>query len=126
MPEDEKKLQTFDDDAAFISHIISRQLPEELVVVPEWGVEVLCRPLDAPTLMDVQIKASDPKTQKTDYRKTLFEIIAGGCYNPATGKRAFTESHRAEIMRDGSVILPLALAVMRLSKMVNTQDTKKN
>lgn len=122
--------QTFDDDSAFLQHILSRKPAEKLVDVPEWGVQVLCRALSAETRIDAQMAAYDEKTNRTNYRKCFPLIVVAGCCNPTTGNRIFTESHKNALMReqDGVVIERLALVILRLSRMLadDAEQAKKN
>jgi len=122
--------KVFDDDQAFLSHILSKKPPEEVVEVPEWGVKVLCRALNAETRIRIQIAAYDEKSKRTDYRGVFSLIIMAGCFNPTTQHKIFTESHRDILMRqqDGGAIERLALAILRLSGMLasDAERARKN
>lgn len=122
--------KTFDDDQAFLKHIFSKKPAEELVEIPEWEVKVLCRALSAETRIDIQVNAYDEKTKKTDYRRVFHLIVIGGCYNPTTGHKIFTESHKNALMREqnGAVIERLALIILRLSAMLggDAEKVRKN
>src|SRR5579875_1651042 len=61
---------TFDDDQALLAHILGITPAEELVDVPEWNVQILCRALSAEDRMAVQIASYDEKTKRSDYRKS--------------------------------------------------------
>ena|SRR5579875_180961 len=122
---------TFDDDQALLAHILGITPAEELVDVPEWNVQILCRALSAEDRMAVQIAAYDEKTKRSDYRKSeaLPLIVIGGCYNPATGKHVFTDSHRKALLHEqnGAAIERLWITILRLSGMIpGATDTKKN
>lgn len=122
--------QTFDDDSAFLQHILSKKPAERLVEVPEWGVKVLCRALNAETRINVQMLAYDEKTKRTDFRNVFHLIVMGGCYNPATGNRVFQERHKEALMKqqDGGAVERLALTILQLSGMLagDAERTKKN
>src|SRR5487761_987522 len=90
----------FDDDQAFLTHIVSQRPPEEVVVIPEWNIKILCKALNAKSRLEAQIAAYDEQSKKTDYRRAIYEVIMAGCFNPKTGHKAFRESHRAVIMQD--------------------------
>ena len=122
--------QTFDDDSAFLRHILSKKPPEKLVDVEEWDVQILCRALPAETRIECSMQAYDEQTKRTDYRKCFHLVVAAGCYNPTTGHRFFTASHKDALMRqlDGVIIERLALTILRLSRMLadDTEQAKKN
>ncbi|SRR6266568_6249745 len=122
--------KTFDDDQAFLKYILDKKPAEELVEIPEWNVKILCRALNAETRIEIQLTAYDEKTKRTDYRRVFHMIVMAGCYNPATGHKVFRESHKDILMRehDGAAIERLALAILRLSGMLNsdTERTRKN
>lgn len=119
------------DDFAFIQHIASQKPVEELVIVPEWqDLKVLCKPLAAPERFAIHGLAYDSETKITDYKRALFEVLLAGCYNPATGHKAFRESHKAMLMQPqhGSAVERLYLTIMRISRMFVSQSesAKKN
>lgn len=120
----------FDDDMAFLKHITSKKPAEELIDVPEWSVQILCKALTAESRIEIQIAGYDDKQKRTDYRRVFHMIVMAGCYNPTTGHRIFTASHKDVIMRelDGAVVERLALAILRLSGMLasDAERTKKN
>lgn len=122
--------KVFDDDQAFLSHILSRKPAEELVDVPEWEVKILCRALNAEKRIEAQIAAYDEKTKRVDYRSVFHLIVMAGCFNPTTGRKVFTSSHRDALMReqDGGVIERLGLTILRLSGMLlgDSERAKKN
>lgn len=121
---------TFEDDAAFLQHIVSQKPAEKIVPIPEWKTEVLCKTLNAESRIEVQVLAYDAETKMTDYRKAFHLVVIGGCYNPTTGKQTFAEKHKNLLMRqmDGGPIELLALTILRLSKMLpdDTKNAKKN
>lgn len=126
----DEKWEIFDDDQAFLKHIISKKPAEDLVEVPEWGVKILCRAMNAETRIKIQMAAFDEKSKRTDYRNVFAQIIMAACYNPTTGRKIFTESHKDTLMKqlDGGAIERLALAVLRLSGMLGstTEQARKN
>lgn len=122
--------QTFDDDQAFLQHILSQRPAEKLVEVPEWEVRILCRALSAESRIEVQTRAYDERTKTTDFRRVFHLVVIGGCYNPATGGRVFSEKHKAALMQvaDGSAVERLAITVLQLSRMLphEQERAKKN
>lgn len=122
--------QTFDDDQAFLAHVLAKKPPERIVEVPEWDVKILCRALTAEARINAQIQAYDEKSKRTDFRRVFPLIVIGGCYNPTTGHRIFTENHKDILMRhqDGGIIERLAFAILRLSRMLadDAESAKKN
>lgn len=121
--------QTFDDDNAFLQHILAQKPLEELVKIPEWHVEVLCRSLNAEDRITIQLSAYDEKTKRTDFRKVFYAIVVAGCFNPTTGNRAFTDKHKETLMQHGGAIERLAMTILRLSGMLaggEAQNAKKN
>lgn len=128
MTEQEKKtLLSFDDDQAFIGHIMSQEIPKELVEVPEWNVTILCQPPDAAAYYILQQKAFDEESQRYNYNKVFYELLMEGCCNPATGGKVFHESQRTMVMRYPVVVQRLAAAVLKLSNPGAGNDSiKKN
>jgi hypothetical protein len=122
--------QTFADDNAFLEHIIAQRPAEEVVKVPEWRVEVLCRALNAEHRIALQVAAYDDKTKRTDFRRVFHLIVIHGCYNPATDNPVFSEKHKDILMQqqDGAAIERLAMTILRLSGMLagNAENAKKN
>lgn len=122
--------QTFDDDQAFLNHVLSRKPAEKLVDMPEWDVQVLCRALSTQDRVEVQMAATDEKTKRYDLRKVFHLVVMYGCYNPTTGHRIFKESHKQALMReqDGVAIERLAITILRLSRLLaeSAEDIKKN
>jgi len=122
--------KVFDDDQAFLQHIISKKPAEEIVEVPEWDVKILCRALNAEKRIEAQALGYNEKTKLINYRVCFDMIVMAGCFNPVTGKRIFTPSHRDMLMhdQDGGVIERLALTILRLSRMLlgDSERAKKN
>lgn len=120
--------QSFEDDQAFLAHILSKKPAEELVEVPEWDVKILCRALNAEHRLKVQMAAYDTKTKLSDYRKHFPLVTMGGAVNPVTGKLAFTEAHRDFLEQHGGVVERLAVTILRLSRMLadDAERAKKN
>ncbi len=121
---------SFDDDAAFLQHIVNQKPAEEIVPIPEWKTEVLCKALNAESRTSVAEVAYDPETKLTNYRKAFHLVVMGGCHNPMTGKQTFSAKHKDLLMRqmDGGPIELLALKILRLSKMLSNdiENAKKN
>jgi len=126
----DEKWKVFDDDQAFLRHILSKKPAEEIIEVPEWEVRILCRALNAESRIAVQQAAYDEQTKRVDYRKCFHMIMTSSCYNPTTGHKVFRESHRDTLMReqDGGAIERLALCILRLSGMLlsDSERTRKN
>ncbi len=137
--------KTFDDDQAFLQHILSKKPAEKLVDVEEWETQILCRALPAEARIYVQAASTDEETRRYDYRQVFHLIVMYGCYNPTTGRLAFTTIRDGEndvkkrqreaqvrvwLMQqlDGAVIEQLAMTVLRLSRMLvdDTERAKKN
>lgn len=135
--------KTFDDDHAFLQHILSKKPAEKLVDVPEWNVRVLCRALNAEHRIEVDTRAYDATTKTTNYVKVSHLVLMYGCHNPTTGNPVFyglddDESVRKQkestmqsvLMRkhDGGAIERLTLTILRLSRMItsDTENAKKN
>ena len=122
--------QSFDDDQAFLRHILAQKPAEEIVEIPEWHVKVLCRALNAETRIKIQVAAYDERSKRTDYRNVFAMIVLAGCFNPTTQHKVFTESHRDSLMKqqDGGAVERIALAILRISSMIGTESSniKKN
>lgn len=135
--------QTFDDDSAFLQHILSKKPAEQLVDVPEWGVRVLCRALNAEHRIEVETRAYSKETKSTNYVGVSHLVLMYGCYNPTTGNPVFygwadDEKTRKQkeaqmqtvLMRkqDGGAIARLSLTILHLSRMLasDAENAKKN
>lgn len=120
--------QEFDSNTALLQHIFSTEIPEELVELPRWNVKILCRSLDSPTLVKVQIACYDEERKTTDYRKDLIGIVIEGCYNPTNKNKVFTEGHRANLKKYGVEVNLLASTILRLSGVLlpERENTRKN
>ena len=120
----------FDDDLAFVQHIISQKPAEKVVDVPEWNIRVLCRALGAEARLEIEAEAYDRETNTYDFKPVFYQIVMGGCCNPKTGKPAFKKEHRTALMReqDGRPVGILATEILTLSKMINPaiEIAKKN
>src|SRR5579885_700303 len=91
--------QTFDDDNAFLQHILSKKPAEKLVEVPEWNVRVLCRALNAEHRMEVETRAYNAETKTSNYVNVSHLVLMYGCYNPTTGNPVFYSSSDDEKTR---------------------------
>lgn len=120
--------KVFDDDQAFLSHILSKKPAEKLVEIPEWDVKVLCRAVNVADRIAIEKLCYDTETERTDYRKDFYAVVMAGCFNPVTGKKIFTESSRKTLMRNSGPIVRLAMAVLRLSGMLlsEQENARKN
>lgn len=122
--------KTFNDDQALLQYILTKKPAEELIEIPEWGIKILCKAMNAETRIKIQIAAYDEKTKRTDYRNVFAMIVMAGCFNPATNHKIFTESHKDVLMKqqDGAVVEKLSLAILRLSGMLSSDSerTRKN
>ena len=121
--------QTFDDDSAFLQHILSKKPAEKLVEVPEWNAKVLCRALYASERIEIDVLAYNKETKITNYSKVSHLVVLYGCRNPVTGNRIFSEKHKQALeTQDGGAIASLAITILRLSHMLSTdaENAKKN
>lgn len=125
----DEKWQTFASDEAFLQHILSKEPAEEEVEVPEWGVKVLCKALNAEERIEVQSLSFDAKTGRTNYAPYTHLITLYGAYNPTTGKRAFSDAHKDMLKdpRHGGAVVRLAFVILRLSGMLfnDVEQAKK-
>lgn len=120
---------SFDDDNAFLQHILSQKPAEKLVEVPEWSAKVLCRALNAEHRIEIETAAYDKETKLTNFSKVSHLVVLYGCCNPVTGNRIFNEKHkRALETQDGGAIERLAITILRLSRMLasDSERAKKN
>lgn len=128
--EQQQQFQTFEDNDALLQHLLSQEPDEKLVDVPEWKTQILCRALNAEDRIKVEMAAYDDTDKSTDYRRCFYLIVSKGCYNPANGTPFFKPEHEEIFMKkkDGGPIGRLALAVLRLSRMLASgrEDVKKN
>ena len=117
------------DDYSLYQAILNKKPPEQLVDLPEWGVQILCKALPAAHRVRIQLAALDQVTQIIDYSKHFYEVVCHGCYNPETGSPVFKPEQEKLFMESGDIngtpIESLALTVLRLSKLIkNGEDTK--
>lgn len=121
--------QSFDDDSAFLQHILSQKPAEKLVEVPEWRAKVLCRALYADERIDIEAQAYDKETKTSNFSRLSHLIVLYGCCNPVTGNRIFREEHKQALAtQDGGAIERLAFTILRLSRMITSdaENAKKN
>lgn len=122
--------QSFASDDALLQHILSKKPAEELVEIPEWGVKILCKSLDAERRIEVEALAWDTGTRRANYGKVSHLIALYGSYNPQTGNRVFTDVHKDMLKQPthGSSVVRLALTILRLSGMFagDVKQAKKN
>lgn len=137
--------QSFDDDGAFLQHIISKAPAEQLEEVPEWGVKVLCKALHADGRIAVSMAAYDETDKTTDWRRPgVFPLVVfHGCYNPITGNPVFAKKQKGEtaqarkqreagiiaaISAHGGPVERLGIIILRLSGMLSSdvERAKKN
>lgn len=124
----EEALKRFSDDDALLQHIMAQKPAEELVTIPEWGIDLLCRALSSKHRLEVEGIAYDEKDKSTDYRRAFYLTIMYGCFNPETNGQFFKPEHEAAIMTHGRPVEVLAIKVLRLSGLLPAQveDAKKN
>lgn len=120
--------KTFDSDDALLQHILSSAPSDELVDIPEWGVQLLCKGLDVQGRLAVEAKAWDKKEKTTDYRRAFDVAVIHGCYNPQTRKPFFKEEHSAFLLANGGPTARLAMVILRLSRILpgDAENAKKN
>lgn len=116
------------DDYSLYQAILNKKPPEQLVDIPEWGVQILCKALPAAHRIRLQIVSLDQTSQMYDYSKHFFQIVCYGCYNPETGKSIFKPEQESLFMEsgdiDGTPLEVLALTVLRLSKLIKGPNEK--
>lgn len=119
--------QSFSDDQALLKHIRSKKPAEELVDVPEWDTQLLCRALNGPGYVEVEMKAYSEELKNTDYRRVFPLVVLYGARNPATGNLFFRTVQDVEEL-DGPPVARLAMKILRLSRMLasDAERTKKN
>jgi hypothetical protein len=124
----EKTLQRFADNDALLQHIMSQKPAEELVTIPEWGIDLMCRALSSPHRLEIEGIAWIEEEKRTDYRKAFYPILMYGCVNPETNEQFFKPEHEAAIMTHGGPVEVLAIKVLQLSGLLpaQQQDAKKN
>lgn len=124
----EKAQETFEDNDALLQHILSKKPEEKLVNIPEWGVELLCKTLDAEGRLAVEAKAYDKETKRTYYKRAFDLVVMYGCYNPANGQRFFQEEHLPFLRENGGPTVLLGMTILNLSHMLGdeAENTKKN
>jgi hypothetical protein len=120
--------QTFDNDQAFLQHILSIKPAEELVEVPEWNAKVLCRALYASERIEINALAYNKETKTTNYGKFSHLVVLYGCCNPVTRNRIFKEEHKQALETQGGAIQRLAITILHLSRMlaIDADNAKKN
>jgi hypothetical protein len=116
------------DDYSLYQAILNKKPPEQVVDVPEWGVQILCKALPAARRVSLQLKCLNQETNKIDYFQHFYEVVCHGCRNPETGNLIFKPEQESLYMEsgdiDGTPIERLALKVLRLSKLIDGDDTK--
>ena len=116
------------DDYSLYQAILNKKPPEQLLDIPEWGVQILCKALPAAHRVRLQIVALDKATQTINYSKHFYEIVCHGCRNPETGQPIFKPEQESLFMESGDIdsvpIEKLALTVLRLSRLISGEDVK--
>lgn len=94
-------------------------IPTELVAVPEWGVDVLCKGMSGNESVAIMEGATGDKDQgrsSVDFAQMYPDIVILTAYHPGTGERLFQRSDRKALMaKSGSALNRVAMAGMRLS-----------
>lgn len=93
----------------------AKDIPTELVDVPEWAVTIEVRGMtgaDRTRILDTAVSSSG----KVDLQVVYPEIVIGTCYDPETGEKVFELDDRDAILaKSAQAIDRLAQVGMRLS-----------
>lgn len=109
-------------DEEFLQHITSQEPAEEIVDVPEWGKQVLCKALYAEARIDIQNLAYNPETERNNYAPYVHLVVLHGSYNPTSGNRVFSDAHKEMLQdpRHAGAVVRLASVILRLSRLVSS------
>ena len=119
------------DDYSLYQAIMNKKPPEQLLDLPEWGVQILCKALPAAHRVRIQLEALDQEKQIYDYSEHFYDAACHGCYNPETGNLIFKPEQESLFMTsgdiDGTPIEQLGLTVLSLSKLIKVKgEAAKN
>jgi hypothetical protein len=107
-------------DEEFLQHITSKEPAEELLDVPEWDKQVLCKALYAEARIKIQDLAYNPEIERMNYAPYVHLVALYGSYNPTSGNRVFSDAHKEMLQdpRHAGAVVRLASVILRLSRMV--------
>jgi len=120
-PVPEFQRRQFDDAASMREGIFATDdIPEELIPVPEWKVDVLIRGMSGNESVAIMESATGEKEKQgatsVDFAKMYPDIVILTAYHPGTGERLFQRGDRKAILaKSGSALNRVAMAGMKLS-----------
>jgi hypothetical protein len=107
----------------------SKDIKEEKMEVPEWGVTVLLRGLTGDQRATILSSVMPTPNSRMDYKKLYSETIVYGMCDPETRQPIFTPTEIPLLMaKSGGVIETISSKIMSLSGMtgVSLAESRKN
>ena len=94
----------------------AKDLQEQLVDIPEWGVKVLVKGLTG--AQRARLASATGPGGKPDFEKIYLETVILATYDPETGERIFSPSDRDALgEKSGAALDHIAQVALRLSGM---------
>jgi len=106
----------------------ARDIQEELVEVPEWGVKILVRGLTGRQRAQLLQNAIDV-AGRVDLARVLPELVIYCVYDPETKEQVFKPADRDMLLeKSGTVLERIATTAMRLSGLTQEalEEMKRN
>jgi len=94
----------------------AEDIPSELMIIDEWGVEVLLRGMIAGQRLGLLQRATNQRDESVDMQTFYPEVLVLTVHDPETQEPVFTLADRELIMgKSSAVVERLATAGLRLS-----------
>jgi hypothetical protein len=107
--------------------ILNVKAKEEVINVPEWGVDVKIKELTAKDKYDISSKTTNMKTGVVDISRMAAEFIIACTYDPETGERLFEKTDVEAIGNmPSSGIDKVFEEITRINKLEDIDETVKN
>ena len=107
--------------------ILNIKAKEEVIDVPEWGVEVKIKEMTAKDKYDIISRVTDVKTGNVDVSRMSIEFVIASTCDPESGEKLFgAEDFDSLSNLPSGGIDKLFEDISRLNKLEDIDDTVKN
>ena len=96
--------------------LAATDIPNELITIPEWGVDILVKGMSAGERINLQKVSYDQATGQVMMEKMYPDIVVSCCHDPVSGDPIFTDADKDAILsKSSAAVEKIAEVGLRLS-----------